>query len=88
MSVRLDGNIIVLEGQCRVEDAEPLLGWLQGGGGRIVDVTNAEHVHAAVFQILMALRPPIRGEGSSAFMKDWIMPALQAPGADDGRPQG
>jgi hypothetical protein len=78
MSVRLDGNIIALEGQCRVEDAELLLGLLQGGTGRIVDLTEAEHLHAAVLQILMALRPTLRGVGKNAFMGDWITPALMA----------
>jgi hypothetical protein len=30
MTVRLTGNVILLEGECRVEDAEPLLALLQG----------------------------------------------------------
>jgi hypothetical protein len=76
MSVRLDGNIIVLEGACRVEDAEPLLRWLQADRGRSVDVTGAEHLHAAVLQVLMALRPGIRGAAKDAFLRDWITPAL------------
>jgi len=76
MSVRLDGNVIVLEGPCRVEDAEPLLGWLQADRGRIVDLTGAEHLHAAVLQVLMALRPIIRGAAEDAFLRDWITPAL------------
>ncbi|MFD0463136.1 hypothetical protein ACFQY9_16180 [Microvirga aerilata] len=61
MTVRLEGHAILLEGQCRVEDAEPLLGWLQADRSRIVDLSAAEHLHAAVLQILMALKPSIRG---------------------------
>lgn len=76
MSARLNGNIIVLEGQCRVEDAEPLLGWLQADGSRVVDLTAAEHLHTAVVQVLMALRPGIRGAGNDSFVRDWIAPAL------------
>jgi hypothetical protein len=76
MSVRLDGNVILLEGPCRVEDAEPLLRWLQADGGRIVDLSAAEHLHAAVLQVLMALRPAIRGTAEDAFLRDWIAPAL------------
>ena len=76
MSVRLDGNVIILEGPCRVEDAEPLLAWLQANRGRIVDLAGAEHLHAAVLQVLMALRPAIRGEAKDAFLRDWITPAL------------
>ena len=76
MSVRLDGNVIILEGQCRVEDAEPLLGWLQADRGRTVDLTDAEHLHAAVLQVLMALQPAVRGAARDAFLRDWITPAL------------
>jgi len=78
MSVRLDGDVIVLEGACRVEDAEPLLGWLQADRGRTVDLTEAEHLHAAVLQVLMALRPSLRGSGKTSFLQDWIIPALLA----------
>ena len=76
MSVRLVNNVIILEGACRVEDAEPLLGWLQGDRGRMVDLTDAEHLHAAVFQVLMALRPTVKGEAKNPFLRDWIAPAL------------
>ena len=83
MSVRLDGNIIILEGACRVEDAEPLLGWLQTDRSRIVDLTRAEHLHAAVFQILLALRPALTGAGKDAFIRDWITPALITTSSTD-----
>jgi hypothetical protein len=76
MSVRLDGNVIILEGPCRVEDAEPLFGWLQADRGRAVDLTGAEHLHASVLQVLMALRPAIRGTAGNAFLRDWIIPVL------------
>lgn len=78
MSVRLEGAVILLEGPCRAEDAEPLLAWLQADGSRIVDLTNAEHLHGAVFQVLMALNPEIRGEGKDAFVRDWLSPILTA----------
>jgi len=76
MSVRLDGNVIVMEGACRVEDAEPLLGWLQADGGLVVDLIDAEHLHTAVLQVLMALRPALNGTPKDAFIRHWITPAL------------
>jgi ABC-type transporter Mla MlaB component len=86
MSVRLEGHMISLEGQCRVEDAEPLLGWLQADRGRAVDLTDAEHLHTAVLQILMALRPHIRGAGKNSFIKDWIIPSLITTSPSAGGP--
>lgn len=76
MSVRLDGDVILLEGECRVEDAEPLLGWLQANRERIVDLTNAEHLHSSVLQVLMALQPSMKGTPRDAYLRDWIFPAL------------
>jgi hypothetical protein len=76
MSVRLDGNVIVLEGACRVEDAEPLLGWLQADRSLAVDLTDAEQLHAAVLQVLMALSPVLQGTPKDTFIRDWITPAL------------
>jgi anti-anti-sigma regulatory factor len=88
MSVRLDGNVIILEGPCRVEDAEPLLGWLQAARGRVVDLAGAEHLHAAVVQVLMALRPTIRGTTGDPFLRDWITPALMGKSLLESDPQG
>lgn len=88
MSVRLDGTTIRLEGPCRVEDAEPLLGWLQADRQRVVDLTEAQHLHAAVVQVLMALRPAIRGIPKDPFLRDWIHPALTGEGPADREPAG
>jgi len=88
MSVRLDGNIVFLEGACRVEDAEPLLGLLQAGRGRAVNLTDAEHLHAAVLQVLMALRPTIQGTAGDVFLRDWIAPALIGATSVEPGPQG
>ncbi|GEO14805.1 hypothetical protein [Microvirga aerophila] len=83
MSVRLDGHIIKLEGACRVEDAEPLLAWLQADRSRVVDLTRAEHLHAAVVQVLIALEPPLQGESRDPFVRSWIAPLLREAGPID-----
>ncbi len=88
MSVRLAGDVIFLEGPCRVEDAEPLLGWLQADRGRTVDLAGAEHLHAAVLQVLMALRPMIQGSAEDIFLRDWITPALIGESRLKPEPQG
>ena len=88
MSVRLDGNIVFLEGACRVEDAEALFGLLQAGRERAVNLTDAEHLHAAVLQILMALRPAIQGTAGDAFLRDWIAPTLIGATSVEPGPQG
>ncbi|WP_243369615.1 hypothetical protein [Microvirga solisilvae] len=79
MSVRLEGPIIILEGVCRVEDAEPLLRWLQADPGRTVDLSGADHLHASVLQVLMALRPALKGSPRDPFIRDWVVSALADP---------
>ena len=82
MSVHLDGDTVVLEGVCRVEDAEPLLRWLQAEPGRIVDLSAVEHLHAAVLQVLMAFRPSLKGVPKDEFLRSVVMPALLDPSSD------
>ncbi len=79
MSVRLDGPVIRLEGACRVEDAEPLLSFLQEEPGRVVDLSAAGGLHAAVVQVLLALRPPLAGPPGDPFTAHWLAPLLAGP---------
>jgi hypothetical protein len=76
MSVRLEGDAVILEGACGVEDAEPLLALLQDDGARPVDIAGADSLHTAVFQVLLATRPPIRGHSRNPFVRDWLAPIL------------
>jgi anti-anti-sigma regulatory factor len=87
MSVRLDGNIIVLEGICRVEDAEPLLRWLQADPGCLVDLSEAEHLHTAVIQVLMALKPVLKGTAKDAFLRNCITSAFATMNPSGTTPQ-
>ena len=76
MSVKLDGEIIRLEGRCHVEDAEPLLILLQDDPARRLDLSHAESLHTAVIQIMMAFRPQLIGESADIFVRDWIIPRV------------
>ncbi len=77
MSVRLDGEIIRLEGRCHVEDAEPLLVLLQADGTRTVDLAGSEMLHTAIVQLILAFRPPLAGTSAEAFIRDWVLPAVR-----------
>ena len=76
MSVRLDQDTILLEGHCRVEEAEPLLAMLQADASRIVDITAADHLHAAVVQVLLAFRASVRGPSRDPFLRNFITSVL------------
>ena len=57
MSVEVVGGTIRIIGNATVADAEPLLVALQGDPARHIDLGQAVHLHSAVIQILLALRP-------------------------------
>jgi ABC-type transporter Mla MlaB component len=80
MTVRLDHKTIRLEGDCHVEDAEPLLSLLQEADGRAVDVSALGAIHTAVLQVLLAFRPKIAQGNGDSFFNSWIMPLLAKAG--------
>lgn len=75
MTVRRDEDIAWLEGACRVEEAEQLVGLL-GAGVLTVDVSRCQGLHAAVAQVLLAWRPDLRGTPEDPFLRDHLLPAL------------
>jgi len=76
MTVRREGDTIWLEGECRVEDAEPLVALLDSHPGLTVDIGACRLVHAAVLQALLCYGPPIVGEPTEPFLGAWILPNL------------
>ena len=77
MSVLLSDDRIVLRGACGVEEAETLLALIQQHPDVPVDVSQAGQVHTALWQVIMALRPPVAGEPADDFARNWLMPSLK-----------
>lgn len=77
MSVTVEDGVIRLSGRCGVEDAESLLVALQEGPDSTVDLKGAQKLHMAVAQVLLAVRPAVRGTPESAFLADRIIALLR-----------
>lgn len=75
MSVRLDGDVIRLEGDCHVEDAEALLRLVQEGAGP-ASLAGCTHLHGALLQVLLAFRTRITEWPNDAFLRDHVAPGL------------
>lgn len=73
MSVRLEHDRISLAGSCPAEDAETLLQALQGGT-RLVDLGQAQRLHTAVVQVMLAARAEVDGEPADGFLRTHVMP--------------
>ena len=76
MSVRLVSGIIILEGDCPVDEAEPLLELLLANPGASVDWSTCGQLHTTVIQILLAARPPMVGDAGTPFLRRWITPIM------------
>ena len=73
---RGDNGVIVLEGVCPVEDAEPLLQMLQAMPTADIDWQACHQLHTAVLQLVLASgRIPI-GPCGDAWVAQWLAPKL------------
>jgi len=76
MSIVQKSKVIVLEGKCPVDEAEPLLAWLQEHPKGKVNLSKCEHLHAALLQVLMTVKPKISSMPRDAGLYTWIQSAL------------
>ena len=77
---RSDDGIVVLDGVCAVEDAEPLLQMLQATPGAIVDWTQCRQLHTAVLQVIMASGNSTIGHCGDVWVQQWVAPKLHQKG--------
>ncbi len=59
MTIRYLKKYAALEGNVVADDAESLAQWLQKHPAPAVHLGKCEHVHGAVLQVLLALRPRV-----------------------------
>lgn len=75
VSRQADGTVR-LAGSCGAEDAEALLRYLGQDPGAVVDWRGCTGAHAAVIQVLMALRPALTGPPADDFLQRHVAPLL------------
>lgn len=76
MTVHVSKGLIVLSGHCGVEDAEALLAALLDNPASTVTI-EAETLHTALWQVLLALRPAIEGGTRNSFASRHILPLIE-----------
>lgn len=80
MPVRFGKNTVTVEGVCAVEDALPLLEYLQAHPQAKVALRACTALHTAALMVLLAVRPKITSLPEEAFLRRWIGPALTGAG--------
>ena len=75
MTIIVTAQQIVLRDRCGVEEAEVLLAAIMEAPGRPVAI-EADRVHTALWQVLIAFKPPIAGQPDDAFVMRYVMPLV------------
>jgi hypothetical protein len=79
---RLADGAIALDGDCPIEDAEPLLQLLLADPDAALDWTSCEQAHTAVLQVVLAATPRLIGPPRGAFLRDHVATALARTGRE------
>lgn len=69
MGIRYLKKHATLEDIVTVEDAEVLFGWLRQQAKPAVNLSKCMHVHAAVLQVLLIVKPKILGTIQDPLLK-------------------
>ena len=78
MTVVIEKDRILLQGIYDADDVEVLMSALREPGPSIVDLSEADHLHTAILQVLLAFRPSITGTPRDTFIRTWLIPVLVA----------
>ena len=75
MPLTFGENTVLIDGICGVEDAMPLLEFLQTHTGASIDMHACSHLHSAALQVLMATARVVHLPDED-FLRRWLTPLL------------
>ncbi len=73
MAIEFNAAVARFEGQCRLEEASALFEWLEQTPAAKIDLTDCEHIHTAILQILMVAKPEMLAPPASQFLRQWLL---------------
>ena len=76
MTLRQTEGVIILEGDCGVEEAETLLSALLTAPGAEIDWSKCGSLHTAVVQLILASNAPVRGTCGDPSLSRWVNPLV------------
>ena len=77
MTIQFMRSVACFKGVCAVEEAEPLLQWLQDQPRGKVNLKECEHVHTAVLQVMLAAKVMVTLPPEDAELAKWLIPVLR-----------
>jgi hypothetical protein len=79
MGLTFRRKVAVLSDTVSVEDAEPLLDWLNRQKGAKVDLAACTHLHPANLQVLLAAGVEIKAWPADTRLTSWLRTVLRGP---------
>jgi hypothetical protein len=76
VAVELTKEQARLSGYVGIDAVEPLFAWLLDHPGGEVDLSQLDHLHTAVWQVLVAVRARIAAWPDDEGLKCWLMSGL------------
>jgi hypothetical protein len=76
MTLRIVKSTVNVEAVCTVEEAMPLLEFLQANAAARINLRACTHIHAAALQVLLATAAKITALPDDEFLKRWLTPVL------------
>lgn len=76
MALDLKKTVATLSGVVTVQEAEPLLEWLQATPRGKLSLTDCEHLHAAVLQVILRTGATIQKEPADPDLAAWLRSAV------------
>jgi hypothetical protein len=80
MPIRYEGDAIAMDGYCPIDEAEELMKFLEEHPHATVSLTQCQHLHSALLQLLLTYKVKVVGEAYAPFIYKWVVPLLKANG--------
>jgi hypothetical protein len=74
MALVFGDGTVQIDGVCGVDEAMPLLEFLQTHGEAGIDMRTCTHLHSAALQVLMIVAIRVVALPDEAFLAQWLMP--------------
>jgi hypothetical protein len=76
MALIFSDDVVQIDGVCGVDEAMPLLEFLQTHGEARVDMRTCTHLHSAALQVLMVVAARVAVLPEEEFLARWLTPIL------------
>lgn len=78
MPIEYKKSVAILEKNCDIDEAEPLLAYLLDNPKSKINLKKVQNIHTSVLQVLRCLKPKISAKPEDESIKQWLLPLIAA----------